>query len=146
MLYQVIYSSKAARPMASQDLEQILVDARAGNEARDVTGALVYSDGVFLQILEGERGEVDDLIRSIREDTRHDSFKVFYRAEVPARAFSSWRMAYLSPDAEEMSRWAGLEGTETLAELLANVHGDSQRVPRILVSIVEALAAKSKRE
>jgi hypothetical protein len=34
---------------------KILVDARAGNEARNVTGALVFVEGVFLQILEGDK-------------------------------------------------------------------------------------------
>ena len=145
MLYQVIYSSRASKQMGSSDLEEILVDARVGNEARDVTGALVYADGVFLQVLEGERDVVNTLVASIREDMRHGSFKVFYEAEIPARAFQAWRMAYLSPDAAQMSRWAGLEGTGTLDELLEQIHKDPQRVPRILVSIVEAIVAKSKR-
>ena len=54
-------------------------------------------------------------------------------------------MAYLSSDIEDMARWAGLEGTESIDELLDQVHRDKQRVPRILVSIVNAIAAKSKR-
>ena len=78
MLSQIIYSSKATRPMASTLLEQILVDARSGNEARDVTGVLVYVVGVFLQILEGERAVLDALLASIRADTRHESMKVFH--------------------------------------------------------------------
>ena len=144
MLSQIIYSSRATKAMVSTHLEQILVDARIGNEARDVTGALVYVDGVFVQILEGERTVLDELVASIRADSRHDSMKVFHEAEIPARAFSQWRMAYLSSDLEEMSRWAELEGTETIDELLAHVHRDAQRVPRILVSIVRAIAANSK--
>lgn len=145
MLSQIIYSSKATRPMDSALLEQILVDARSGNEARDVTGVLVYVDGVFLQILEGERAVLDELLASIRADTRHDSMKVFHEAEVEERAFSDWRMAYLSPDVTDMSRWAGLEGARSIEDLLADVHRDVQRVPRILVSIVKAIAAKSAR-
>ena len=63
--------------------------------------------------------------------------------EIAQRAFSDWRMAYLSPDVLEMSRWAGLEGTGTIEELLEHVHRDAQRVPRILVSIVKAIAAQA---
>ncbi len=142
MLYQIVYSSKATRPMKSTDLEQILVDARTGNDARNVTGALVYVDGVFLQVLEGEREVLDALVACIRDDDRHDCMKVFHEAGIPARAFKDWRMAYLSPDVADMSRWSGLEGTGTIDELLRHVHRDTQRVPKILVSIVEAIAAQ----
>ncbi len=69
--------------------------------------------------------------------------KVFHDAEIPERTFSDWRMAYLSSDIEDMARWAGLEGTESIDELLEQVRQDRQRVPRILVSIVKAIAAKS---
>lgn len=144
MLHQIIYSSKATQAMESTRLEQILDDARAGNEARNVTGALIYVDGVFLQVLEGERKALDELLAGIRNDSRHESMKVFHEAEIEQRTFSEWRMAYLSTDIEDMARWAGLEGTEGIEELLAKVHRDAQRLPRILVSIVKAIAAKSK--
>ena len=143
MLYQMIYSSNAIQTMNSTHLEEILVDARIGNDARDVTGALVYVDGVFLQILEGERAVLDSLVASIRDDSPHDSMKVFHEAEIPVRVFSDWRMAYLSPEVADVSRWAGLEGTGTIDELLQRVHRDAQHVPRILISIVNAIAEKS---
>lgn len=142
MLYRMLYSSKATRPMTAAGLEKILVDARAGNEARDVTGALVYVDGVFLQILEGERDTLEALVASIREDGRHESMKIFHRDTIAERGFEDWRMAYLSPDVAEMSRWAGLEGTESIEALLDQVHRDAHKVPRILVSILEAISAR----
>lgn len=144
MPYQVIYSSRATDPMGSSELEEILEDARKGNEARDVTGVLLYTDGVFLQILEGERNTVQSLLSSIRADERHGDMKVFYESEVPTRAFSDWRMAYLSPDLGEMARWAGLDATESIEQLLDHVHGDAGRVPSILVSILEAIAVQAK--
>jgi hypothetical protein len=140
MPHQIMYSSEAAEPMTVTGLEQILTDARAGNELRNVTGALVYVDGVFFQILEGDEDVVRNLMTSIASDSRHHSVKVVYEAEVDARAFESWRMAYLSPTAEEMSTWAGLTGTATVENLLADVNRDPQRVPRILVNVLKALA------
>ncbi len=76
---------------------------------------------------------------SIASDSRHHSVKVFYEAEVDVRAFESWSMAYLSPTAEQMAKWAGLPGTATVEELLADVNRGPHRVPRILVSILNAL-------
>ncbi len=139
MPYQIMYSSQATEPMTVTDLEEILTDARTGNQARNVTGALVYVDGVFFQIIEGDEAVVRNLMASIARDTRHHSVKVFYEAEVDVRAFESWRMAYLSATAEQLSKWAGLPGTSTVEELLADVDRGPHRVPTILINILKAL-------
>ena len=55
----------------------------------------------------------------------------------------AWRIC--APDVADMSRWVGLEGARSIEDLLADLHRDAQRVPRILVSIVKAIAAKSAR-
>lgn len=140
MPYQMMYSSQASAPMSVEDLEQILVDARTGNEARNVTGALVFVDGVFFQILEGEEAVVRNLMASIARDTRHRAVKVFHEAAVAEPAFETWRMAYLSPTAEQMSAWAGLPGAATLEDLLADLDRDPQRAPTILINVLKALA------
>jgi hypothetical protein len=139
MPYQIMYSSQATEPMTITGLEAILTDARTGNEARNVTGALVYVDGVFFQIIEGDKDVVHNLMASIASDSRHQSVKIFYEAEVDVRAFESWRMAYLRATAEQMSKWAGLPGTATVEELLMDINRGPHRVPRILVNILNAL-------
>ncbi len=139
MPHQIMYSSQATEPMTVTGLEAILADARTGNEARNVTGALVYVDGVFFQIIEGDRDVVHKLMASIASDSRHHSVKIFYEAEVDVRAFESWSMAYLSATAEQMSKWAGLPGTATVEQLLTDINRGPQRAPRILVNILNAL-------
>jgi hypothetical protein len=134
-----MYSSEAKKPMTVGDLEKILTDARAGNEARNVTGALVYVDGVFFQILEGEEAVVRNLMANIASDTRHRSVKVFYEAQVDVRAFESWSMAYLAPTAQEMSTWAGLPAATTVEDVLADVNRDPHRVPRALITALKVL-------
>ena len=143
MLSQILYSSKALSSMDSAELEQILDDARTGNELRGVTGALIYVDGVFVQILEGEQAVLDALLASIRDDSRHGAMKVFHEAEIAERAFNDWRMAYLSADVADMGRWAGLQGTGNIDDLLTHLYRDPERVPRILLSIVKAIAEQA---
>ncbi len=140
MPYQIMYSSQATEPMTASRLEEILTDARTGNEARNITGALVYVDDVFFQIIEGDKDVVRHLMASIASDSRHHSVKVFHEAEVDVRAFESWSMAYLSPTAEQMSIWAGLPGTTTVQGLLAAIDSGPHRAPRILVNILKVLA------
>ena len=140
MPFQIMYSSQATEPMTVAGLEEILVDARAGNRERNVTGALIYFDGVFFQLLEGDEPVVRKLMASIADDSRHRSVKVFHEAEVDARAFESWSMAFVSPTAREMSTWAGLPAAASVEDLLADVSRDPARVPRILVNVLGALA------
>ncbi len=140
MLWQLIYSSKAELPMSEAALEEILADARAGNEKRDITGALVYVDGVFVQILEGDRDDVNRLLASIADDPRHRSLKVIYEAEVEQRGFASWRMAYLAPTREQMLAWAGLPAATTIEQLLADISRDASRGAQILGNILRTVA------
>ncbi len=139
MPYQIMYSSQATAPMTVAELEKILADARAGNQSRNVTGALVYVDGVFFQILEGDEPVVRKLMANIASDSRHRSVKVCYEAQIDVRAFDSWSMAYLGPTAQEMSIWAGLPATTTVEEVLADVNRNPDRIPRILINVLNAL-------
>lgn len=139
MLYQTIYSSQATQPMSEQDLESILNDARTGNESRDVTGVLVFRDGVFLQVLEGERQTVEDLLKSIESDSRHRDVTIFHQMEVSGRTFGSWQMAYVCPDPEELSKWVSHAGTATIESVADHMRNNKSHLPKILLSIVEAL-------
>ncbi len=141
MPYQLMYSSAASQPMGAADLEQILVDAREGNARRGITGVLVYADGVFVQILEGEQAAVRSVMERIARDDRHRRVKVFQQREVEARAFGEWSMAYLAPDRAALAAWAGLEAAASIERVLEHVHRDADRVPRVMLSILEALAA-----
>ena len=140
MSYRIIYSSQATAALSLDELEAILVDARAGNEARGITGALVYVDGVFLQILEGDKEKVRALMHSIAGDARHCSVTVFHEAEVDQPLFSDWRMAYLSATPEQLAIWAGLEGTATIDDILATVRERPDRAALVAAGILEALA------
>lgn len=140
MLWQLIYSSKAAQPMTAAALEEILADARAGNARHDITGALVYVDGVFIQILEGDRDDINRLLANIADDPRHHSLKVFYEAEIERRAFASWRMAYVAATREQMLAWAGLPAAATIEQLQADISRDSSRGTEILGNILRTVA------
>lgn len=140
MPYQIIYSSQAVEPMTALSLERILTDARAGNEARNVTGALIYVDGVFLQVIEGDRDVVQGLMASIAKDSRHTHVKVFSEMELSEPTFGSWRMAYLNASPEQMSAWAGLPGATSIESILEGMDSNPQRAGLIARGIIKALA------
>lgn len=140
MPYRLIYSSEAAPDLVPAELEGMLEESRIRNKAHGITGVLVFVEGAFLQVLEGEKNDVLDLMSRIDRDHRHRGVKVFYEQEVDERAFESWSMAYLSPSASEVAAWAELEGATTIAAVLASIEKQPGRLPGMVVNILEALA------
>lgn len=139
MPYQLIYSSQAATPMQTDDLEDLLESARESNAEVGINGALVYVDGFFLQVLEGKAEDVQELMARIAKDLRHETVTVLKQGPVPTAAFSDWSMAYVSATAEQVARWAGLAVTTAVPALLADMRVDSSRVTRLVDSILAAL-------
>jgi len=141
MPFRLIYSSEAAPDLAEAGLQEMLADSRVRNRAHGITGVLLFVEGAFLQILEGEETEVRSLMARIEVDPRHHGIKVFYEESVRERAFSSWSMAYLSPSAEEVAKWAELESATTIGAVLASVESNPGRLPKMVVNILKTLAA-----
>jgi hypothetical protein len=141
MPFRLIYSSEATPGLAAAELEEMLAESRIRNKAHGVTGVLLFVEGAFLQILEGEKDDVLGLMERIERDPRHRGVKVFYEQEVDERAFASWSMAYLSPSAEEVSKWAELDGATTIGNVLASIESNPGRLPRMVVNILKTLAA-----
>jgi len=138
--YRIMYSSEAAAGLATPELEGMLAESRIRNKAHGISGVLVFVDGAFLQILEGEKDDVLALMGRIERDPRHRDIKVFHEEEVDARAFASWSMAYLTPSAEELSRWAELDGATTIGRVLTSLGSEPGRLPGMVVNILQAIA------
>jgi hypothetical protein len=142
MTYQIIYSSESATPMQMDDLEDILERARINNAARQITGALVYVDGTFLQVLEGDAESVKPLMARIAADVRHETVTVLQEAEIAAPVFSDWRMAYVSATPEQVAKWAGLPGTTAIPEILVDLQQDPFKAAQVAQSILSVLSAE----
>jgi len=142
MTYQIIYSSESATPMQMDDLEEILEHARSSNATNGITGALVYVDGVFLQILEGEIASLQKLMARIAKDVRHETVTVLKEGEVSSATFTDWTMAYLSATPEQVAKWAGLRQTTAIPETLTGLQEDPQRVTLVAESILSALESE----
>jgi hypothetical protein len=100
-LLSIIYVSSAVSPFSDVELESLLVDARAFNKAKAITGVLLYADGNFMQCLEGP---VDSVLRAydrIKASHRHKDLIEFNRATIDARSFDSWEMGLLRPTKTE---------------------------------------------
>jgi Sensors of blue-light using FAD len=128
--------------MQMEDLEEILGHARRSNAAQQVTGALVYVDGTFLQVLEGDRATVQSLMSRISADVRHETVTVLKESDIAAPVFRDWRMAYVSATPEQVAQWAGLPGATEVPDILDDLRQDPGKVAQVAQSILSALAAE----
>ncbi len=142
MLIQSVYTSAAVLPMPKSKLYKILVDSRVSNRLADVTGLLVYVDGTFLQVLEGEQNVVSALLEKISKDRRHKDVKVVYKTGIEGRTFNAWQMAYVSPSPKELATWAGLNDTTTLEATLKTLESEANRFPSVLSKLLLAIPEK----
>ena len=100
LLYELIYTSVATRPMDTAGLDELLDVARSRNETLNITGLLIYDEQGFMQLLEGEKADVDAVFASIKKDKRHYDIAVYHRGDIAERAFGDWSMAFRRIDPE----------------------------------------------
>ncbi len=60
-MFSLTYVSSAVRPFAEDELADLLAVSRQNNARLGITGMLLYKDGNFMQVLEGEEAEVRTL-------------------------------------------------------------------------------------
>jgi hypothetical protein len=92
-VFGFMYQCQEAEPLGEAQITEILEVSRRNNEQRGITGMLLYREGRFLQVLEGEREPVLELIKTIRRDPRQKAFTVLYESEWP-RLFGGWFMDF----------------------------------------------------
>jgi len=95
-LQQLIYTSAAAKPLSEHELSMLLLGARNRNRNRGITGILLYHEGAFLQVLEGEASTVQRLFDSISRDPRHLRVTELLRRDIEVREFADWAMGFVA--------------------------------------------------
>lgn len=91
---QLIYVSSASGQMSDDQLIKLLEKARIFNKEKCLTGLLLYQNGNFMQVLEGEDPEVNELYDKIKIDRRHKGLIVILEEEVDKRYFPDWSMGF----------------------------------------------------
>lgn len=98
--YQLIYSSELnqTKDTSSQNFEisRILIHSKRYNSQNNIHGVLYCANGLFFQVLEGEREAVKNLFEKIKQDDRHFNVRVLAEGEVQHAQFSQWSMHLVS--------------------------------------------------
>ena len=95
MLIRLLYISRAAGAITSTVTGSILESARVHNRVAGITGILCQGQGLYIQILEGERASVNRLYATLIKDKRHQDVELVSIEEIQKRKFPEWSMAHV---------------------------------------------------
>jgi hypothetical protein len=96
MLVRLMYASRAVASVDQEELLAILRKSKANNPATGITGVLCFSEGIFLQVLEGGRAPVNRLYNRIVADSRHSNVELLSYEEIGERRFAGWSMGQVN--------------------------------------------------
>jgi hypothetical protein len=93
MQIRLLYVSRAVGPQTTTVTGSILATAQPHNQASGISGVLCQGQGLYLQVLEGERSAVNRLYARILLDRRHHDVELLLLEEIKERRFPQWSMA-----------------------------------------------------
>lgn len=96
MLIRLLYASRALPAVDHEELVAILRKSKANNPKVGITGVLCFSEGIFMQALEGGRNAVSALYNRIANDTRHKDVVLLSYEEIAERRFAGWSMGQVN--------------------------------------------------
>lgn len=101
-LHSIAYFSRSTLEGDEAELKaqvmDILATAWRKNRLNDLTGALLFADGCFAQVLEGPREALEETFEAIECDPRHSDVTILHFHPIGQRSFPGWSMAFAGED------------------------------------------------
>ncbi len=102
-MHLIAYTSEASVPndKVGSLMADIVFVAKRENPRHGITGVLFYVQGKFLQVIEGEEGQLRSLMKNIEADARHGNVEYLIDCKTEGRGFSDWNMDSFHLDASQ---------------------------------------------
>ncbi|WP_417700525.1 BLUF domain-containing protein [Pseudophaeobacter sp.] len=133
-MYRTVYISAAMNLFSDAQLEALLAVARRNNQRDHISGLLMYHDGSFLQVLEGEREAVEACVTRIAANPNHKQFLRLVQGEVSDRLFPAWSMGFARPEDLGDQDKNALTGLDQVLEELPRLRSLDHRVATLIRS------------
>ena len=124
-MYYIVYVSSASKGFSEEELKKLSSVCQQHNNALHITGLLLFMEGNFIQVLEGEKEDVTGLYRKICEDASHHGIFKIIEGEMESRVFSKWSMGFYpvtSIRKEEIPGFTDITSDEFINYLFCETH------------------------
>ncbi|MEO6847827.1 MAG: BLUF domain-containing protein [Chthoniobacterales bacterium] len=134
-IYYLVYISTAIKLFKDEDLMPLLDQSRRYNQERGISGLLLYAEGCFIQIIEGQKQRVKNLFsQKICKDARHHSMILMVEGSEPDRSFPEWSMGFQS-----MRRNALSSNIPGFTKILGEGNSPHESYPEVSAKILALL-------
>ena len=100
MRYAIVYVSSASKDLKESEIKTILEHSVSWNNHQGLTGILLFSEGNFFQILEGEERVTKELFEAIKKDPRHHNVIQIFGKEIHREAYDGYKADFISENAD----------------------------------------------
>ena len=138
-MHHVVYTSSAIQPFSPAELTELLVKSRDNNVTRNLTGLLLYKEGTFMQVLEGEYESVEERLAVIGRDPRHHRLIRLIQGDAERR-FPDWSMGFRdlsSPELRELEGYSEFMNVPLNASLFVDEPTRAERLLLIFKRVTE---------
>jgi hypothetical protein len=123
MSYQyIVYVSVANTPPSQENIDALLLSARAFNQQRGITGVLLCHKNTFFQFFEGEPDSVAQVYERIKKSTLHHNILELSNGCTEKRYFDHWSMGFCYVPKTEMQALAHADWVAQIASVNEHAH------------------------
>jgi len=90
----ISYVSTVNPKLKDSEMNELFEFVRHTNNAQNITGILMYSEGNFFQVLEGTKDQLHSLFKKISEDSRHYNIIKIFDRPILNCSFSEYRSSF----------------------------------------------------
>ena len=137
-MYFLTYVSSATAPFTSDQLRDLLVICGTNNRRDGISGMLLYKDGNFMQVLEGEDTSVRKAHAKIACDPRHRGLITLIQGAQDGRHFPGWCMGFrdLGADSPKPAGYSEFLNSSLVGDEFA---GNPSRAQKLLTMFKERM-------
>lgn len=133
MQHAICFISTINNSFPVEEIESLLAEWQEKNNSKNIKGMLLFSEGHFFQVLEGEKENVLDLFHRIKKDPRHFNIIQVVGKDLSRGSFDHYIVEHL--------REPGFSRPRLISEYCESVKGmdiqTQQQIKNILQSFID---------
>lgn len=131
MRYAISFVSTAVNDLTQSEVVEILQNTESRNDHLGINGLLVYSEGNFFEVIEGEKNKILELYETILEDPRHKNLIKIFEKEVHKKLFKDEEAHFIA----ENTLYRKME-VENFLDCIKDLDQSSQNMVKNMLTLI----------
>lgn len=91
--YEIFHTALASKSFTEPELIEIAKSLAKRNRDLGITGSLIYNNREFIQLLEGEKESLKNLMSEVEDDTRHGNIHILWEGEIKQLGYQNYGLS-----------------------------------------------------